>query len=97
MISLVSHQMKVVDTERWAWFLFEHEGKLYIDANCSISAFGYSFMIELNDEECENYRKDGREYFPMIFIALFPLLKKRIRFTKEGMFQNSILNWRRKR
>lgn len=54
--------MKVVDYENWAWFLFEHEGRLYLDANCNLSSFGYTYMIELNDEELALYARKGRAY-----------------------------------
>ncbi|MDH5650355.1 MAG: hypothetical protein OEZ39_00635 [Gammaproteobacteria bacterium] len=54
--------MKVVDSDNWSWFLFEHEGYLYLDANCNISALGYTYMIKLNEEELEAYRNSGREY-----------------------------------
>ncbi|WP_346839369.1 hypothetical protein [Microbulbifer sp. SAOS-129_SWC] len=54
--------MKVVDFENWAWFLFEHEGQMYLDANCNMSAFGYTYMIQLNEEELKSYKIGGREY-----------------------------------
>ena len=54
--------MKVIDSETWAWFLFEHEGNLFLDANCNMSAFGYTYMIELNEEERKQYQDGGREY-----------------------------------
>ena len=54
--------MKVVDTENWAWFLFEHEGHLYLDAYCNMSAFGYTFMIQLNDDERAAYDAGGHQY-----------------------------------
>lgn len=54
--------MKVVDFENWAWFLFEHEGQMYLDANCNMSAFGYSYMIQLNEEEVKSYKVGGRDY-----------------------------------
>lgn len=54
--------MKVIDSENWAWFLFEHNGNLYLDVNCNISAFGYTYMIQLNDREKKQYKKDGRDY-----------------------------------
>lgn len=54
--------MKVIDFENWAWFLFEYEGKLYLDANCNMSAFGYTFMIQLNEMEQKQYENEGREY-----------------------------------
>jgi len=54
--------MKVIDSENWAWFLFEHGGSLYLDANCNMSAFGYTYMIELNEQEQKQYQNGGREY-----------------------------------
>lgn len=58
----VSTSMKVIDSENLAWFLFEHEGILYLDANCNMSAFGYSYMIELDEQEREGYQSVGRDY-----------------------------------
>ena len=54
--------MKVVDTRDHEWFLFEHEGHLYLDINCNLSAIGYSYMIQLNDAELESYQAGGRHY-----------------------------------
>lgn len=54
--------MKVIDSEKQAWFLLEHEGNLYFDANCSMGAFGYTYMIRLNDQEQIRYQMAGREY-----------------------------------
>ena len=54
--------MNVIDSEKQAWFLLEHEGNLYFDVNCSMGAFGYSYMIRLNDLEQIRYQMAGREY-----------------------------------
>ena len=54
--------MKVVDYENWTWFLFEHQNELYLDVHCNMSAFGYTYMIQLNDTERELYETEGREY-----------------------------------
>lgn len=54
--------MKVMDSENRAWFLLEHEGHLYLNANCNMSAFGYRYMIQLNDQELQKYGAGGREY-----------------------------------
>ncbi len=54
--------MKVIDSEKQAWFLLEHEGNLYFDAKCSMGAFGYTYMIRLNDQEQIQYQMAGREY-----------------------------------
>ncbi|QYK08374.1 hypothetical protein [Shewanella mangrovisoli] len=58
--------MRVVDTENRAWFLFEHEGEFYLDANCSMSAFGYHYLIPLNEQESVRYRDMGRAYLKQL-------------------------------
>ena len=54
--------MKVVDSERWSWILFDHEKVLYLDVHCNMSAFSYSFMIQLSENEQRQYAKKGRQY-----------------------------------
>jgi hypothetical protein len=54
--------MEVVDHEPAVWFLFEREGGLFLDVNCSHSAFGYCYMIQLSAEELSEYEKGGHEY-----------------------------------
>ena len=54
--------MKVLDQEPWAWTLFEKDNSYFLDANCNHSAFGYSFMIELNEAEMSEFKKIGRNY-----------------------------------
>lgn len=54
--------MKVIDCENQLWFLFEHQGKLLLDCNCNHSAFGYSYMIELNAKELAAYKEGGHVY-----------------------------------
>ncbi len=54
--------MRVIDSKDWAWFLFEHEGCLFLDANCNISAFGYTYMIQLNEQEQVMFKNRGRDY-----------------------------------
>ena len=54
--------MNVIDTEKQRWFLFEHENRLYLDANCNHSFVGYSYMIELNESELLCYKSEGKEY-----------------------------------
>ncbi|CAG9296971.1 hypothetical protein [Celerinatantimonas diazotrophica] len=54
--------MKVIDTEEQRWFLFEHEKKLYLDANCSHSFLSYTYMIELNESELKLYQLEGRAF-----------------------------------
>ena len=54
--------MKVVDSEHHCWFLFEHHGELLLDVNCELNAFGYSFMIKLNEAERMSYEFGGHDY-----------------------------------
>ncbi|WP_174549116.1 hypothetical protein [Novosphingobium rosa] len=54
--------MKVVDHEPHAWFLLEDEEALFLDAACNHSAFGYSWLIELNAEERQQFAEKGRPY-----------------------------------
>lgn len=54
--------MKVIDEEKSSWFLFEEDGKLLFDVNCSHSFVGYDFMMFLNEQEIALYKEKGREY-----------------------------------
>jgi len=54
--------MKVLDSKDWAWFLFEHQGSLYLDVNCEMNTVGFSFMIKLNEKEAALFNVSGREY-----------------------------------
>jgi hypothetical protein len=54
--------MKVLAASAHYWFLLEHEGRLYLDANCNHSAFGYTYMIELDEAETAGYQKRGVSY-----------------------------------
>ncbi|QEM82615.1 hypothetical protein [Halomonas binhaiensis] len=54
--------MKVIDHEDQSWFLFEHDGTLLLDVNCSHSFVGYTYLIALNDDELAAYEKGGHEY-----------------------------------
>ena len=54
--------MKVIDQEKNSWYLFEEDGKLLFDVNCSHGFVGYDFMMFLNEKEIELYKNHGREY-----------------------------------
>jgi|SRR5690554_5283186 hypothetical protein len=54
--------MKVVDEAKSSWFLFEEDGRLLFDVNCSHSFVGYDFMMFLNEEEIALYKEKGRDY-----------------------------------
>ncbi len=53
--------IEVIDLESQSWILFRNAETLLLDVNCSHSAFGYSFLMELNGEEVDDYERRGRE------------------------------------
>lgn len=54
--------MHLIDHEPQSWFLLEEDGALFLDAACNHSAFGYSWLIELNAEERLSYKQQGRPF-----------------------------------
>ena len=54
--------MHVVAHEPYAWFLLEEEGALYLDVNCSYSAFGFPMLIRLNEDEARRYHEEGEGF-----------------------------------
>ena len=58
--------MRVIDHEPHAWFLFEEGGSYFLDANCSHSAFGYCYMVELLPDETAKYTNEGRSYLSIL-------------------------------
>jgi hypothetical protein len=58
--------MNVIDAESQWWFLLEEDGKIFLDASCNHSFFGYSFMIQLNEEELEAYAHGGHQFVSKI-------------------------------
>lgn len=54
--------MKVIDFEESGWFLLSKGDRLFLDSNCNHGVFGYSFLIELNEDEIQRYRQEGRRY-----------------------------------
>ena len=85
--------MNVIDSEYYAWFLFEHEGHLYLDANCNHGAFGYSFMIQLNNEELSEYESTGRDYISKLAHAIHysaPIVKDNTSVYKDRIVDDNI-------
>ena len=58
----VRQKMKVIDHADQHWILFEHEDRLLLDVNCSHSFFSYCFLMELNENETNLWRNEGRAY-----------------------------------
>jgi hypothetical protein len=51
--------MHVLAHEPHAWFLLESNGQLFLDVNCSHSAFSYPMLIELLPTEAAEYYVHG--------------------------------------
>ena len=54
--------VEVIDQEPRSWFLLQESDSLFLDVNCSLSAFGYSWLIRLNSDERAEYRARGHVY-----------------------------------
>jgi hypothetical protein len=54
--------MRVIDHEPQWWFLLEEDGWLFLDAYCSHSFIGYSFLLRLDVEELKAYGQEGRSF-----------------------------------
>ncbi|MFM2476875.1 hypothetical protein [Celerinatantimonas sp. MCCC 1A17872] len=62
--------MRVFDWQVSSWFLFEHQEHYYLDVNCSIGAFGYSFMLKMTDDESRAYSQSGYCYLQQLAQAI---------------------------
>ena len=58
--------MTVIDHEPHGWFLLRDEVRILLDVHCSHSAADYSFLVELNDIELQEYRAQGREFISQL-------------------------------
>ena len=54
--------MNVVDSEPSWWFLLEEDGALFLDGNYEASFIGYDCMIQLTEEEAQQYKARGRQF-----------------------------------
>lgn len=54
--------MKVTDQEPQWWVLLEVGGDLFLSVSCEYSAVSYDFMMQLNEGELVEYRRDGRTF-----------------------------------
>jgi hypothetical protein len=52
----------VLDHEPQFWFLLRTTSGLLLDVACSHSAFGYSFLMQLNEDEVRGYEAGGHRY-----------------------------------
>ncbi|MBN2143839.1 MAG: hypothetical protein JW774_04360 [Candidatus Aureabacteria bacterium] len=70
--------MEVIDYEDYCWYLLKHDGKLFLDGNYNHSAFGYDFMIQLNETEEQVFKEKGRDYIHGLYHEIqysAPILK----------------------
>jgi hypothetical protein len=51
--------MKVVAEDPWNWFLFEEDGRLYLDVLVEHGAISFSVTAELGPEHARAFRRDG--------------------------------------
>lgn len=54
--------MEVVDHAHAAWYLLADGDTLLLDVNCNHGAFGYSVLVELDDDERARWEQDGPAY-----------------------------------
>lgn len=62
--------MRVIDAAPQWWFLLEENGSLFLDASCNHSFVGYSYMIELNADERDQYLREGREFLNQLATSI---------------------------
>jgi hypothetical protein len=54
--------MRVIAEEPWSWFLFEDDGKLFLDVLVENGAISFGATCELSPEQAERYRQEGIGY-----------------------------------
>jgi hypothetical protein len=100
-----STMFQVRDHAPHAWFLLEDCGVLFLDVNCDHGAFGYSWMIELNADELERYRAEGRSFLdeladaihmsvPVVVGSTSAYKDRNVSKEHSGAIQDAIRRWR---
>ena len=56
----------MLDHQPHAWFLLEDRDTLFLDVACSHSAVDYSVLIELNNQEVQSFKRDGRVFLDQL-------------------------------
>jgi hypothetical protein len=51
--------MRVVAEEPWNWFLFEDDGRLYLDVLVEHGAISFSVTSQLSTEQARDYERGG--------------------------------------
>jgi hypothetical protein len=55
-------RMRVVAEEPWSWFLFEDDGKLFLDVLVENGAISFAATAEFNPEQAARYAREGIGY-----------------------------------
>lgn len=91
--------MEVIDHLPHGWFLFKKENNLFIDVNCSYSAFSYSMLVRLLENEKEAYERSGHDWATKFAQdiqqqGLGKYKERNIHKEFENEVSNAISNWR---
>jgi hypothetical protein len=54
--------MEIIEFVPYRFFLIFDDGNYILDVSCSHSIVDYSWPIELNKREIENYKNEGKDY-----------------------------------
>ena len=96
--------MQVIDHEPYSWFLVQDGARLLLDVHCSHSAVDYSFLVELNDAEVNEYRAQGREFLsrfahqvhysaPGVRGSASPYLDRKVEGEDRARFDAAAIAW----
>ena len=58
--------MKVIADDPWNWFLFEDDGKLYLEVLVESGAMSFSVAAELTAEQADRYKQDGARSLALV-------------------------------
>ena len=96
--------MTVVDHEPHGWFLVLDGARFLLDVHCSHSAVDYSFLVQLNDAELNEYRAQGRDFLsrlahqihysaPGVRGSVSPYLDRRVMGEDRVRVDDAALAW----
>jgi len=100
--------LRVIDHEPHHWFLLQAAHGLLLDIACSHSAFGYSFLMQLNEDEVRAYERDGHRYLselsgavqfsaPGVRDSSSPYKDRNIHLEHADTVTEAVLAWRKAR
>ena len=93
--------MEVVDQEPGAWFLLREGESFFLDANCDVSAVGFTILLRLTEEERDEYRIIGRAYIQYLAARVqnWPerYATRNIAGTDAARVHEAIMDWKSQR